>query len=135
MIYSHQREIILNTLRSAPVHPTADELFALVRKENPGVSLATVYRNLNQLAAHGVILRIPNPTGPDRFDGTTQTHYHAVCRGCGKTFDVFADLPDVCSAANTQEEIEITEVNMLFGGLCKACREQAGEPKAQNSET
>lgn len=121
MIYSHQRELILNTLRSTPVHPTADELFALVRQQDSNVSLATVYRNLNQLSAKGMILRIPNPTGADRYDGTTNAHYHAVCKGCGKTFDIFAQMPDVCAAANQQHNICVTEVNMLFGGLCKQC--------------
>jgi len=63
MIYSRQREIILNTLRTNPVHPTADELHEMVKGQDPNISIATVYRNLNQLAAAGKVLKISNPNG------------------------------------------------------------------------
>ena len=49
MKYSKQREHILKTLRENVIHPTADEIYALARKEMPSLSLATVYRNLNQI--------------------------------------------------------------------------------------
>lgn len=121
MIYSRQREIILNTLMQNPVHPTADELHELVRKQNPGISIATVYRNLNQLSEAGTVLKIPNPNGADRFDGNITEHNHAVCRRCGKMFDIMVDLPDVCSAANEQSEIFVDGVSMLFSGICAKC--------------
>ncbi len=123
MIYSRQREAVLDALRGVSTHPTAEELFDLLRKKQAGISLATVYRNLNQLAENGIILRIPTPDGPDRFDGDTTTHYHAVCTTCGRTIDIFTDkMPDVCAAANApQDEIDISGVTMLFTGTCKKC--------------
>ncbi len=50
---THQREIILDELRSVKTHPTADELFEQVRSRLPRVSLATVYRNLEWLCQQG----------------------------------------------------------------------------------
>ncbi|HOG01678.1 MAG: Peroxide-responsive repressor PerR [Firmicutes bacterium ADurb.Bin248] len=124
MIYSRQREVILGALRSTRSHPTAEELYSMIKPENPGISLATVYRDLNQLAAHGMILRIHAKSGPDRFDGNTSEHYHAVCSECGRTVDIFTDdMPDVCAAANGQDEIQVSSVLMLFAGVCKQCRE------------
>jgi len=58
MKYSRQREHILNTLKENAIHPTADEVYALARRDMPMLSLATVYRNLNLLAENGVIRRI-----------------------------------------------------------------------------
>jgi Fur family peroxide stress response transcriptional regulator len=123
MIYSRQREVILTALRTSCTHPTAEELYAAIKPENPGISLATVYRDLNQLARHGIILRIHSKNGPDRFDGNTSAHYHAICSVCGKAVDIFTDdMPDVLAAANMQDDIEVTDVVMLFTGVCRDCQ-------------
>ncbi len=65
---SKQRELILEELRGLTCHPTADELYELVRKRISNISLGTVYRNLELLAANGVILKIETG-GKNRFDG------------------------------------------------------------------
>ena len=63
--------MILDTLRAYPIHPTAEELYTILKDTvEATVSLATVYRNLGQLADAGMILRISVPDSPDRFDGT-----------------------------------------------------------------
>ena len=54
MIYSRQRELVLNALRETQGHhPTADMLYTRIREQCPNLSLATVYRNLNQLVEAG----------------------------------------------------------------------------------
>ena len=59
MIRSKQRDMILDTLRAYPIHPTAEELYTILKDTvEATVSLATVYRNLGQLADAGMILRI-----------------------------------------------------------------------------
>ena len=55
MNYSKQRETILNTLKENVVHPTAEYLYDVLKRENSSISLATLYRNLNQLAENGII--------------------------------------------------------------------------------
>ena len=37
-------------------HPTIDELYDEILKENPSVSLATVYKNLNTLKDEGLVV-------------------------------------------------------------------------------
>ena len=53
--YTIQRKVILEELSLLKSHPTADELFQIVRIRLPKISLATVYRNLADLAASGRI--------------------------------------------------------------------------------
>ena len=126
MIYSKQREVILTALRASDAHPTAEDLYSMIKPEHAGLSLATVYRDLNQLVKHGMILRIHSKNGPDRFDGNTSAHYHAICSACGKTVDVYADdMPNVCAAANVQKDIAVTDVVMLFTGVCRECQEHS----------
>ena len=91
MKYSKQRELILQTVTQNPIHPTADAVYEQVRRENPKISLGTVYRNLNFLSELGILRKIPMPVGSDRFDGRLDEHYHMICDCCGRVFDVECD--------------------------------------------
>lgn len=101
MIRSKQRDMILDTLRAYPIHPTAEELYTILKDTvEATVSLATVYRNLGQLADAGMIIRISVPDSPDRFDGTISPHHHMRCDKCGRVTDIPADaVPEICSCA------------------------------------
>ena len=88
MNYSKQRETILKVLRENMNHPTADRLYELVRRELPDISLATVYRNLNRLAAAGTIRSIRDLDGSVHFDHNVEKHYHFICTKCNKVYDV-----------------------------------------------
>ncbi len=88
MNYSKQRSIILDIMKNTYSHPTAEEVFEEAQKVSPGIGIATVYRNLNQLADMGEINRINLGNGTDRFDGHTEEHYHLVCKSCGRLQDL-----------------------------------------------
>ena len=124
MKYSKQREHILKTLRENVIHPTADEIYALARKGMPSLSLATVYRNLNQLAESGEIRKLEIPGGPERFDHRLHDHYHVRCLKCGRVFDV--DMPyqiSLSQALRDSRGFLIEEHDIVFKGLCPGCRE------------
>jgi len=65
---TEQRAVILDELRKCRNHPGADELYARVRGRLPRISLATVYRNLELMAARGLIRRLDPAAGSRRFD-------------------------------------------------------------------
>ena len=44
MKYSRQRELVREAVEKSSIHPTADEVYQEVRKREPTISLATVYR-------------------------------------------------------------------------------------------
>ena len=67
---THQRRIILEELRNTRSHPTADEVYEIVRKRIPKISLGTVYRNLELLSESGVIQKLEIGGTQKRFDGT-----------------------------------------------------------------
>ena len=52
---TRQRMIILEELRKVDTHPSADEVYEMVRKRLPRISLGTVYRNLEILSKTGEI--------------------------------------------------------------------------------
>lgn len=122
MKFSRQREIILKHVKSFPVHPTADQVYTALKKENPSLSLGTVYRNLNQLSDIGMLKKIHIADGSDRFDGRTDPHFHMICEGCGRVFDIeTSGLEEIISHIKQRYGHEITGVTLNLRGICAEC--------------
>ena len=86
--YSRQRESIREFVKASKEHPTADDVYASIRKEYPNISLGTVYRNLSLLVELDEIVKVPTGDGPDRFDGNAKPHSHFICTRCHNIFDI-----------------------------------------------
>lgn len=84
-----QKAVILSAVQNTKTHPTAEQVYDLIRGELPNVSLGTVYRNLNKMAEDGQIRRISVVNSPDKFDGDLTPHHHISCTSCGKFCDFF----------------------------------------------
>lgn len=83
-----QREAILRELRAVKCHPSADELYAMLRVKMPTISLGTVYRNLEQMSRAGIIRKLETTGKQKRFDGDLSEHHHVRCPICGAVRDV-----------------------------------------------
>ncbi len=128
---TRQRRIILEELRRSPGHPTADELYAKVRRRLPRVSLGTVYRNLDLLSRGGVIGKIETGGGKMRFDAMAVPHYHIHCRQCGRMGDLeLADPPDLARLVSDPGGFRVTGYRLEFTGLCARCRKDNDKPTA-----
>lgn len=126
MVYSKQRELILKTVLENRVHPTADAVFALLKPDHPELSLATVYRNLNQLAKNGLLQKVAVPNGADHFDGTLESHYHMICEHCGAMVDIPREyVPEFDAAVEKRTGCRITSHSILFYGVCEQCASSA----------
>lgn len=107
---TRQRELIYGALANSKAHPTADELFQMVRTDEPGLSLATVYNTLDVFTDRGLCRRLPSgqKNGPSRYDIDTEQHVHILLDN-GRVFDVPEDLAPMleCSLPPSfVEEIE-----------------------------
>ena len=124
MKYSKQRELIYEAVVQNSVHLTADNVYTLIREENPNVSLGTVYRNLNLLSDNGLLRKIAMPNAPDRFDGRIDEHYHMICRSCGSIFDLEADvLPQMTNNIMRDSGFMVQKAHLVVEGICKECNE------------
>jgi len=120
------RRLILEAVRGTTAHPSAFAVHRAVRRRLPTVSLATVYRNLRQLAAEGLLLERAGATGL-RFDGNVERHDHFTCLSCRRVFDVppaGAATPRRRVAARTG--FEVLDHRVEFYGRCAACRGRRG---------
>lgn len=106
-------------------HPTADEIYQKLKAENPALSLATVYRNLNSFAKQGKIMKIEIPNASDRFDCTTSPHFHAICRRCSRIFDVEIEGSDeIQQKIMGINDFEVTDYNLVVYGVCRKCKDK-----------
>jgi Fur family ferric uptake transcriptional regulator len=123
---THQRQVILEEVRRVNTHPTADEVYDMVRKRLPRISLGTVYRNLETLSTLGLIQKIGPPSNLMRFDGKTDNHYHIRCVSCGRVEDapMIDSLDSVEKAIRSQSEYSILGHKLEFIGICPRCEEK-----------
>ena len=116
-----QRAIILEALRSVCTHPTADEIYGMVRQKLPRISLGTVYRNLDLLTNTGEIIRLDRAGAQKHFDGNTKPHMHVRCKICGRIgdTDMCVQMPSPERVSAQGFTIEHTEVEFI--GTCNDC--------------
>lgn len=120
--YSKQREALLRILCGVNTHPTADRLYEEIRKEFPKISLATVYRNLNQLVENGEIIRLECNGEAEHYDGNPKKHYHFICRKCTAIIDV--SISDACKINDLvieKDMLKVEDHELFFYGLCQNC--------------
>lgn len=118
---SKQRDAVFQNLSERYDHPTAEEVYLAVKKTNPSISLATVYRNLRLLESEGKILKISTSDG-DRFDGHTHSHCHLTCKRCKRVVDM--ELKKSVSPESLVEDTDsaVTGFELMFFGICPNCK-------------
>ncbi|MFC2059691.1 Fur family transcriptional regulator [Chloroflexota bacterium] len=117
---------ILNVLRGADSHPSADWVYDEVRKLIPNISKGTVYRNLKILRDIGEISELNLSGALSRYESKQENHYHFRCEKCGQVFDleepVNKELDDKV-ARNTGFNVSYHQLE--FRGLCKDCQQKS----------
>jgi Fur family transcriptional regulator, ferric uptake regulator len=129
---TRQKLVIVDELRKVKSHPTAQDVYEMVRKPLPNISLGTVYRNLELLSDNGNIQRLAFHLGKRRYDGNPHTHPHVCCKICGKVDDLpdnsvineemLLSLTDVCG-------YRITDYSLELLGICGDCRKESTNHK------
>jgi len=136
-----QRRVILEELRKLCTHPTADELYEIVRRRLPRISLGTVYRNLDLLSKAGAVRRLQAPGSPARFDGDLHTHYHIHCVVCGRVDDVDGlplgingpQLDNIGESRGAFSSYRLLGYRIDFSGVCPACQRNSGNIEGDTS--
>ena len=116
-------ERIEDIVRNSNMHLTAEQIFMEIKKEYPGIALATIYNNLNTLNESGRIRKISVSGTPDRYD-TPQRHDHLVCRICGALADI--TLKDLTETIEQQVGEEILSYDLKINYICPGCRKKEG---------
>lgn len=129
-----QREMILEELQKSRLHMTAEELYRLVRKKMPRISLATVYRNLKLLAETGVIAKLEVGGHQNCFDSETHGHAHVSCVQCHRVENLSLEgKMEDCPSHGVVDGYIITGCRVEFVGLCPRCQRKNRVPKGDET--
>jgi len=118
---TRQKQLVYDILCSSESHPTADWIYAQARVAMPGISLGTVYRNLQVLEEEGSIQELNYGKTHSHFDGRADLHYHFICETCGSIFDVHNIMPLDFSDIEDKFPGVLKTHRMEFYGTCDDC--------------
>lgn len=108
------RLMVHRVVTRAPQHVTADDVHA----ELPSLSFATIYSTLELLEELGLVRRVSTLGGSAVYDSRTEAHDHAICRVCGRLFDLEGTaIPP--AAAPKGFEVERAQLQVV--GVCAQC--------------
>jgi len=117
-----QREVVLQVIRGADSHLTANEVFGRAKELLPSISFATVYNSLRYLKESGHIAEIQFGNGASRFDRMTHRHDHAICTACGKLVDIEMEHPaELVKMAAKRSKFKPESLEFTLRGLCPDC--------------
>ncbi|MDO5563956.1 MAG: transcriptional repressor [Eubacteriales bacterium] len=123
MKYSRQREIVTNVIKNSFDHPTVDQVYEKVKKEDSNISLATVYRNLNLLVENGFVKKLSFVDGADHFEPIGKEHHHFVCKQCGKIIDlnINAQFASMDKLIEENFKSKVHSHDLIVYGICNNC--------------
>lgn len=123
------RRLILDELNGRHDHPTAELLAQALRERGEPLGTATLYQNLNKLAASGVIGRIQGPDGLMHFDGSNDSYHHLICQRCGRIVDAEIErllpamgLPRCPHTGEPLNDWSLQGVQLEMKGICPDCK-------------
>ena len=117
---------VLAALESEPGHVTSADVLARVKRINPAVGRASVFRTLELFTQLGII----RPT----YSGTRMTptyvmmhdghHHHVICTACKRFFE-FDDCGLGALTQNLQQTlgVQISSHLLEFYGVCAPCQQ------------
>lgn len=121
-----QRRLILETLGDMSSHPSAEELYSIVRQQYPDIHLSTVYRTLRWLEGEGLISSrwFEEERRQERFDPAIPVeHHHFLCTHCRKVIEFdYPLVDDIARQFENDSNAQIDSITIVLYGLCKDCK-------------
>ena len=128
---SSKRDFIVNAFLRQEGHLSADDLVDLIRKEDRGISRATVYRTLQWMMDAGIARKVDFGEGRFRFEHSYRhpRHFHLICKTCNQSFeflssDIEALIEEIAAARKFAGKQSVVQIY----GTCEDC--QTGRPTA-----
>jgi Fur family ferric uptake transcriptional regulator len=128
-----QRDRILTVFLSASRHLSAEELYLLVKKTEPGLGYATVYRTLRLFADAGLVHERRFEDGVTRFEYNASEghHDHLICTRCGNIIEFENEqIEHLQKIVAKRNHFEVHSHKLELYGLCLACQKKESRGKS-----
>jgi Fur family ferric uptake transcriptional regulator len=127
---TRQRNTIISTFFRLRGHISVEELLNEVKKANPRIGYATVYRTLHLLVESGLVEERRFGDGLARYEGHSDVehHDHMICLECGEIFEFYNPRLEALQEKLAEEnEFQIYRHRLELYGACKdkeACQQR-----------
>jgi len=125
-------QAVLSVVQASHSHPTAAEVYEVVREKRPRIGIASVYRILHNLVKQGYVKELRHTDEICRYDAHIERHDHAICTVCGALLDVPIEVKvpqDVLQAAAEAAGIELNSHELRLYGRCPLCKKDEERTK------
>jgi len=118
-----QRIAVYRELIKTDEHPSAEMLYAKVKRFYPNISLDTVNRTLLTLNRIGAAYIVEGSGDAKRFDGDLEKHQHFKCVKCKRVVD-FHHKPfdNVNVPAEIEGRFTVLRKSVYLEGICDMCK-------------
>jgi Fur family transcriptional regulator, ferric uptake regulator len=128
-----QRDDIARVFLEAGRHISVEELYGEVKKVNPRVGYATVYRTLRLLKECGLAVERHFNDGEARYEtaeGEKHAHDHFICERCARIVEFSSFEIDALDERIAKKlGAVITRHRLELYGICRQCREGDDSPR------
>jgi Fur family peroxide stress response transcriptional regulator len=121
-----QRVELVRLIAASEGHPSASQLYTIIKRQFPTMSQATVYKTLALLKEMNQVFEI-DLHGDSHYDGNRpQPHPHLICMKCNMIIDGEVSL-DQASLRNLEQATgyKILRPQISLYGLCPDCKEES----------
>ena len=124
---SYPRLLIYQELSNAVTPLSAQELFKSLIRRKKRIGLTSIYRSLDLFESLGIVFKMINgSTAKYKLCELEDHHHHIVCKTCGSVAELdFCDISDWSVKVMESTGYQVTDHQLNFYGLCKACQEEA----------
>jgi Fur family peroxide stress response transcriptional regulator len=117
-----QRIAIAQAVLSSKEHPTAEQVYEIVNRTNPSISLSTVYNTLNAMKNVNMLQELAFGN-KHRYDPNNGIHVNLVCQNCGEIIDVEdKTIEKEVSEISKRRKFSITSQRFDIYGICRKCK-------------
>lgn len=120
-----QRDLILDMFLRTEEHLSSEDLYRLVKQEDPTIGQTTVYRTLKLLTEAGLAREVRFGDGITHYEHNYkhQHHDHMICSECGRIIEFFsAELEALQDQIAAKHRFQISHHLHRIIGICAECR-------------
>jgi len=119
-----QRIAILEEIDAAG-HIDIDHLYEILCISFPSISLATVYKNVNQMYELKILEVIKVPNHKLQYEIAKEPHIHLACDDCGSVIDMKQCIDELMVSAESESGYQLNHSTVVLNGLCPSCQKKS----------
>ena len=121
-----QRQRIMEVFFTESGHLTTEEVYDRVRRDDPSLGQATVYRTMKLLCEAGLAREVRFGDGLARYEHAGDAHHdHLICESCGRNIEVVdPQIEALQDALARKHGFRPTFHRLYLYGICPDCQKR-----------